>query len=172
MKLIHKPESCPPSYQRYLDLVPDDQQLIAHLQDILHETEELVSSLSEEQLLYRYSEGKWTIKDILLHLVDCERVISYRAMRVARADKTNLPVFDVNSFVEHADATSRSAESILNEMKAMRAASLALIDSFSDEALDRVGSASNLPVSARLLANHICGHHIHHLNVIKEHYLK
>jgi hypothetical protein len=95
MKLIAKPTGGYAAfYQPYLDFVPNDGRLITHLKDIITETDQLIAGLSENQLLYRYSEGKWSIKDILLHLADCERVIIYRAMRIARTDKTNLPGFD------------------------------------------------------------------------------
>ncbi len=92
MKLIHKPaDGYPAFYQPYMDCVPNDGRLVQHLKDIIIETGTLVSPLSAEQLSYRYSEGKWTIKDILLHLSDCERIIIYRTTRIARADKTDLP---------------------------------------------------------------------------------
>ena len=173
MQIIHKPKDGSASfYQPYLDCVPNDGNLLQHLKDIITETEILVSTLSEEQLLYRYSEGKWTIKDILLHLSDCERVIIYRATRIARADTTMLPGFDENLFVENAHANSRDTESILEELKAFRAASIIFIDSLDDEALNRSGTANNFPLSARLLVNHLYGHHRHHLNIIKERYLQ
>ena len=108
MKIINKPaDNIPSFYKPYLDCVPDDGQLLQHLKNIMDETEELVSSLSDEQLLYRYSEGKWTIKDIILHIADCERIIIYRATRIARGDETNLPGFDENMFVENANANQR-----------------------------------------------------------------
>ena len=92
MKLIQKPtDNFPSFYQQYMDLVPNDGQLLQHLKEIVAETETLLSALPEERLLYRYSEGKWTIKDIILHLADCERIIIYRATRIARGDETNLP---------------------------------------------------------------------------------
>ncbi|HRI22351.1 MAG TPA: DinB family protein, partial [Panacibacter sp.] len=97
MQLIQKPTSGYASfYQPYLDCVPDDENLLQHLKDIITETEVLIAPLSEEQLLHRYSAGKWTIKDIVLHLADCERIIIYRATRIARADATVLPGFDEN----------------------------------------------------------------------------
>lgn len=172
MQLIQKPAAGYASfYQPYLDCVPNDEKLLQHLKDIITETEILVSSLSEEQLLYRYSEGKWTIKDIILHLADCERIIIYRATRIARGDTTMLPGFDENLFVGIANANSRAIENILAELKACRTASLLFIDSLDDEALNRCGTANNFPLSARLLVNHLYGHHRHHLNIIKERYL-
>ena len=103
MKKIAKPSTAnvPPFYQPYMHCVPGDENLIRNLVDILSETEQLVLSLPEEKLLYRYSEGKWNIKDIINHLSDCERIITYRALRIARADKTDLPGF--NKCIERCD---------------------------------------------------------------------
>ena len=172
MKLIQKPQAGFPSfYQPYLDCVPEDGKLLSHLKEIITETETLLTSLTEEQLLYRYSEGKWTIKDIILHLADCERVIIYRAMRFARADKTNLPGFDEDAFVAHANANSRSIDDIMRELTAYRNASILFIESLDELALERSGTANNYPLTARLLVNHLYGHHRHHLNIIKERYL-
>ncbi len=172
MYRIDKPSAnYPDFYQPYMDCVPDDGELIRHLTAIIPETEVLLSSLSEEQLLYRYAEGKWTIKDIILHLADCERVIIYRAMRIARADKTNLPGFDEDLFVANANANKRDIQNILAELKAYRTASIAFIESLDDEALNRSGTANNFPLTTRLLVNHLYGHHRHHLNILNERYL-
>lgn len=172
MHKIDKPANdFPAFYQPYMDCVPGDGALISHLASIITETENLLSALSEEQLLYRYSEGKWSIKDIILHLADCERVIIYRAMRIARGDKTNLPGFDENLFVENAGADKRAIENILAELKAYRTASISFINSLNEEVLDRTGTANNFELSTRLLVNHLYGHHRHHLNILQERYL-
>ena len=173
MKSIQKPIPPYPSfYQGYLDKVPDDGKLLQHLEDIIIETETLVKNLSQEQLLYRYEPGKWTIKDILLHLSDCERVIIYRAMRIARGEKTNLPAFDENLFVLNAMADNRSIESLLSELQTFRNASIHFIHTLTDESLDKSGTANNYPLTARLLVNHLYGHHKHHLLIMKERYLR
>ncbi len=172
MHLIKKPSSgFPDFYQPYLNCVPDDERLIQHLWDIINETEKLVASLSAAQLSYRYAAGKWTIRDILLHLADCERVIIYRAMRISRADITNLPGFDENHFVAMAGANNRDTADLLTELRLYRSASIYFIQTLSDEALDCSGTANNYSISARLLVNHLYGHHRHHLNIIKERYL-
>jgi uncharacterized damage-inducible protein DinB len=171
MQLISKPTTLPSFYQQYLDCVPEDGKLIQHLQEIIPETETLMASLSEDQLLYRYSEGKWSVKDIILHLADCERVIIYRAMRFARADMAALPGFDENIFAATANADQRTIGSLLSELKTLRAASIAFIESLEDEALNRTGTANGYELSARLLVNHVYGHHRHHLNIIQERYL-
>ena len=172
MRAIRKPATGIPSfYEPYLSKVPDDGQLLKHLNDILTETVQLARSLSEEKLHYRYAVGKWTIKDILVHLSDCERVIMYRAMRMGRGDTTNLPGFDENLFVENAHASERTLETILSELSTARAASIAFIQSLSEEALNSEGTANGYPLSCRLLVNHLYGHHRHHLTIIKEKYL-
>jgi uncharacterized damage-inducible protein DinB len=172
MKIIYKPSTGYASfYQPYLDNVPDDGFLIQHLMDIMIETETLISKLSEEQLLYRYSDDKWTIKDILVHLSDCERIFVYRATRIARYDQTDLPGFDEKLFALHANANIRRADDILRELKSFRSASLIFIETLDEGALDRTGKANGYPMSARLLVNHIYGHHKHHLNLIYTKYL-
>ena len=107
----------------------------------------------------------------MLHLADCERVIIYRAMRIARGDKTNLPGFDEAAFVTAANASSRPINDIMEEQKAYRAASILFIKSLSEEELNNTGTANGYPLSARLLVNHLYGHHKHHLDIIKERYL-
>lgn len=172
MDKIYKPTNDVPSfYQPYMDRVPNDGNLLQHLKDILAETEELISSLSEEKLLYSYSKDKWTIKDIMVHLSDCERVIIYRAMRIGRGDKTNLPGFDENLLASNANANTRKVDGILKELSILRAATIVFIETLDEESLDRTGTANGYPLSARLLVNHIYGHHRHHLNIIREKYL-
>lgn len=172
MIIISKPSSGYPAYfQRYIDNVPDDGNLLEHLRDIHIETVQLVLDLTGEQLLHRYAEGKWTIKDILVHLADCERVFMYRAMRIARGDKTDLPGFDEDLLAANANANNRAVDDILKELETLRASSLVFIATLNDEELDRIGTANNHPSSARLYANLIYGHQRHHLNIIRERYL-
>jgi uncharacterized damage-inducible protein DinB len=172
MKKIYKPTDNYPSFYRpYMDCVPDDGKLIQHLKDIQIETEKLVGSLSDEKLAYRYDKDKWTIKDILVHLADCERVFIYRAMRIARGDKTDLPGFDEKLFSLNSNASTRQIIGIIKELKFFRSASLVFIEMLTDEELERTGTANGYQMSTRLLVNHIYGHHQHHLNIIKERYL-
>jgi uncharacterized damage-inducible protein DinB len=173
MKRIAKPtDDIPSFYQHYMDHVPDDGNLISHLEEILIETKELVKTLSEDTLLYRYAKDKWTIKDVLVHLSDCERIIVYRAARIARGDKTNLPAFDENLFAANAHANDRNVDDIMKELSAFRGASIAFIETLDEESLDRTGTANGYPLSTRLLVNHLYGHHKHHLTIIREKYLK
>lgn len=172
MKKILKPaDNIPSFYQHYMDYVPDDGNLVLHLKDILTETENMIKNLSEEKLLYRYAKDKWTIKDTLVHLSDCERVIVYRAARIARGDKTDLPGFDENLFALNAHANDRNPDDILKELSVFRRATLAFIETLDEESLDRTGTANGYPLSARLLVNHIYGHHRHHLTILREKYI-
>lgn len=173
MKKIYKPtETVPPFYQRYINLVPDDGNLLIHLEDIFSETEELISPLSEEAMNYRYEPGKWTIKDMLVHMADSERIFIYRALRFSRGDETPLVGFEESLYAEHACANDREKEDILREFSLVREASIAFVESLSDEALNRKGTANGYPLSVRVLVNLLYGHHKHHLNILRERYLK
>jgi uncharacterized damage-inducible protein DinB len=172
LKKIYKPtETVAPFYQRYINNVPDDGNLLIHLEDIFSETEELINPLSEENMNYRYAPDKWTIKDMLVHMSDCERIYVYRALRFSRGDETPLPGFEESSYAKYAGANEREKEDILREYSLVRESSIAFIESLSDEALNRKGTANGYPVSVRLLVNLIYGHHKHHLNILLERYL-
>ena len=120
---------------------------------------------------FAYKEGKWTVKEVLLHITDTERIFAYRALRIARKDKTPLPGFDQDVFVAQSNATSRPITSILEEYKAVRTATVTMFESFSDEVLKRKGCASESEVSVRALGFMIVGHEKHHQQIIKERYL-
>ncbi|MFI5124097.1 MAG: DinB family protein [Chitinophagales bacterium] len=170
---IYKPKGfCPPFYKGYLDLVPDDGNLLMHLQDIFADTEELVNELPPEKLTYAYAEGKWTIKDILVHLCDAERVFIYRALCFSRGDETPLPGFDEQVFAKYARANERETEDILREFSRVRESSISFMESMNQEALERKGIASDNPLTVALLLNVVYGHHKHHINIIHERYMK
>ena len=173
MAKINKPAigDYAPYFQNYMNQVPDDGDLLKHLKDIQKETEQLILSLPEEKLTYRYAEGKWTIKDILVHLMDAERIFAYRALRFSRADETPLSGFDENVYVPVANANARKIKDILKEGAALRAANIAFIKTLDRKALKRKGLASNKDTSVRALVNLIYGHQRHHLNMIRERYL-
>lgn len=155
----------------YIDKVPGDGQVLSHLQTALDDLVQTMESLSEEKLLYRYEADKWTIKEMLVHIMDAERVFSYRGMGCARKDKTSFPSFDHNAYVPVSDANERDIASILAEYKALRAATIAFFSNLTEEALDEVGEASGLPCSAKAMVYMIAGHEQHHLGIIRERYL-
>lgn len=160
-----------PFYARYINLVPDDGNLSQHLAAILIETEAMVANLPPDKLTYRYAEGKWTMNDILVHLMDAERVFVYRAMRFARTDATNLPGFDENLFVENAGANAREVMNILAEFAAQRAATIAFLNNLDAEAWRQSGTANGAINSVSGFMCMVYGHHRHHLTVFRERYL-
>jgi uncharacterized damage-inducible protein DinB len=157
--------------ERYIQLVPDDGNLLIHLEDIFSETEEIIHPLSEEKMNYRYAPGKWTMKDMMLHLCDTERIFIYRALRFSRGDETPLPGFEESLFAQHAGANERDKEDIMREYSLVRESSIAFVESLTDEALNRKGFANNIPLTVRYIVNLIYGHHKHHLNILRERYL-
>lgn len=170
---LYKPKgSCPPFFQGYLSQVPDDGNLLIHLEDIMADSIELMNEIPPEKLNYAYEKGKWTIKDILVHIADTERVFIYRALRFSRGDETELPGFEEKTFADHAGAGKREISDIIRELSLVRESSIAFIESLTDEALERKGVAGGNPVSVLLLLNLVYGHHKHHLNIIHERYLK
>jgi uncharacterized damage-inducible protein DinB len=173
MRFIAKPT--PSEYAPYtiiyIGLLPDDGRVLWHLKNNLAATTEFLRGLSEEQLLHRYAEGKWTIKEILAHIIDDERIFSYRALRFARNDRTELPGFEQDDFALNSGANERDINDLLKEFGAVRESMIALFDSFNDEALLRSGVASGNVLSVRAAAYHIAGHEMRHVNIIKERYL-
>lgn len=158
-------------YANYLAQVSDEYNLVEELEISVHRLVKFVREIPMDKFDYRYAEGKWTIKDILLHLIDAERIFAYRALRFARNDKTELPGFEENSYVDEADANKRSIQDLLTELLVVRQASLSLFKSFSEEQLLRNGIASNNPMSVRALGFIIIGHQNHHQKVFEERYL-
>ncbi len=128
-------------------------------------------SLPKEKWNYRYAEDKWTLKEMLVHMIDAERIFGYRALRIARNDATPLAGFEQNDYVPFSNAEGRNMEDILNEFEAVRMSSYFLFNSFGDAAWDRTTLVDNHPVSARAELFLIIGHARHHLKVIKEKYL-
>ncbi|NET30924.1 MAG: DinB family protein [Cyanothece sp. SIO1E1] len=175
MRSIPKPttEEYPPYSHIYMDLMADDGRVLEHLWNNFLTIKALVSELTDEQLLYRYAEGKWTIKEILVHLIDDERIYTYRALRFARHDQTDLPGFDQDQYTAYSFANERSLESILDEYEAVRKATLLLYEYLPEEALTRGGTADGVENyrTVRALIYHLAGHERRHLNIIKEKYL-
>lgn len=130
-----------------------------------------LESIPLEKLEYRYQEGKWTIKEIIQHLIDTERIFTYRALRIARKDKTKLPGFDQDDFASVSHANERSIDDLMNDYKAVRLSTLILFDSFTEEMLQNIGTASDSPLSVRAVSFITIGHEIHHCQIIQERYL-
>lgn len=131
----------------------------------------MIQGLTEEQLLHRYEPGKWSIKEVMVHMMDAERIFSYRALRFARQDKTVLPGFDEKQYTISAKADSRNINSIIAEYTSLRTATIDLFKTFDEEALQQRGIASGQEVSVRALGYVILGHEVHHQKIIRERYL-
>ena len=155
----------------YINQVSNEYPLLEELEISIHRLIKFVQNIPLDKFDYRYAEGKWTIKEILQHLIDAERIFAYRALRFARNDKTPLPGFDENDYAAEAHADKRSIQELLTELAVVRQATQSLFKSFSQEELLRKGSASNNPVSVRALGFVIIGHQNHHERIFQERYL-
>lgn len=173
MRRIEKPtrHEHVPYVLQYIDLLPDDGRILEHLRDNLKATVTLLGSLPESTLLYRYADGKWTIKEIVQHIADDERIYAYRALRFARNDATELPGFDQDEYTRYADANRRPLADLLDELARVRAATISLYEGLADDTLTRSGIASGNLMSVRAIAYHIAGHELRHTNIIRERYL-
>ncbi|WP_298896201.1 DinB family protein [uncultured Psychroserpens sp.] len=159
-----------PYYQTYIEKA-GSSHLNEGLKDNGNATIAFLESIPEDKLEYRYAEGKWTVKEIIQHLIDTERVFTYRALGIARGDKTLFPGFDQDEYAASCNANNRSIYSLMNEYKAVRLATINLFDGFTDEMLTKIGTASNSNLSPRAVAFIVTGHENHHCDVIKERYL-
>jgi uncharacterized damage-inducible protein DinB len=172
MQLFPKPaaDEYPPYAQAYISRTPAEGVTPQQLRDNLRTLLDLVEPLTDEQLLLRYAPDKWTLKEILLHLADSERVMAYRLLRIARNDTTPLPGFDQDQFNRYARANQRSKASLLREYVTVREASISLIESLDPNTYQLSGQASGHPVSVRGLVHFIAGHELHHLAIMRERY--
>jgi uncharacterized damage-inducible protein DinB len=157
-------------YVRYIALVPPGD-VIALLSVQLDDTIALLRDLSEEQALYAYAEGKWTIKEVVGHVMDAERVFMQRALRFARGDATPLPSFDENLYVPAGAFRDRALASLVSEFTAVRRATVAFLAGLPAAAWERKGIASNSAVTVRALAWIAAGHELHHRNILVQRYL-
>jgi hypothetical protein len=164
------PNEFAPYYVDYIKLVPE-QDIVKGLTNQNEELIHFFTSIPVFKHEYLYEKGKWTVKDIILHLIDAERILSYRALRIARNDKTALPGFEENDYVVSARANERDFDSLLTEYKTVRQSTISLFESFSKEDLQQLGLASNYSVSVRGIGYIILGHELHHKQIILERYL-
>lgn len=160
----------PPYFEKYISLV-EAEELLTAVKKYTEPLNAFYINLPEDKADYRYAPGKWTLKELLLHVVDTERIMSYRLLRIARKDKTPLASFDENSFAEHSLAGNRSFVSIKEEFAAVRNATNLLIQSLNETQLSEQGIASNNPVTANAVGYIIFGHMLHHKKVVEEKYL-
>jgi hypothetical protein len=157
-------------YQRYVERVPPgDIRLILRVQ--LSDTIALLRPLSEQQAGSRYAAGKWSIREVIGHVIDAERIMTYRALRIARGDTTPLAGFDENAFVESSGAHGRTLPGLIGELEAVRHATAAFFQHLPDDVWTRRGVANNHGVSVRALAFIVAGHELHHREILQTRYL-
>ena len=164
-------ESVPPYYRGYVNQVRNLDLFDAFRQSAALSID-LVSSIPEEIGEYRYEPEKWSIKELLCHVMDAERIFAYRALRFARNDKTPLSAFEENEYVPEANAHARTLQQLANEIGRLRETTIDLYKSFTPAMLLRKGSANNTEVSVLNLGFIISGHEAHHRNILVDRYLK
>ncbi len=164
-------QNVPPFYMGYVKLVKDTDVFQA-MNDSGKLTLQLVRSITESKGDFRYEPEKWSIKELLCHMIDTERILAYRALRFSRNDKTPLAGFEEKEYAPEANAQNRSIESIAYEMERLRTTSIDLYTSFSNEMLSRTGTANNAEMSVLTLGYIIAGHETHHRNILQDRYLK
>lgn len=166
-----KPGEYAPYAILYIDLLPDETPILEQLRQNLQTAIELVRSIPDNKLAIPFAPNEWTVKEILIHLMDTERAFSYRAMRFARNDPTELFPLDQDLYVKNSGVNLRSIENIMEEYASIRQATLTLFNSFDEQVITRSGLVKGNNVSVRALAWLTAGHELHHLNSIKQNYL-
>lgn len=156
-------------YQRYISLVPEQDVLIA-LDQQLADTMILLRSLSEQHGVFRYEPGKWSVKEVFGHTIDTERIMSYRALRIARNDRTPIEGFEQDDYVKYGAFDSRTVSNLGREFEQVRRATISLFRNLEPEAWLRRGIANKVEISVRALAYIIAGHELHHRALLKEKY--
>jgi len=157
-------------YQGYADLATGESVaalLATHPTSIAA----YISAIPEDKANYAYAPGKWTIKELVQHLIDTERIFAYRALRISRKDTTPLPGFDENLYAKNAPVTNRSLADLKEEYLLVRKTTDILLASFQEDQLNFIGNASGHPCTLNALCFIIYGHHLHHINILKERYL-
>jgi uncharacterized damage-inducible protein DinB len=164
-------ETLPSFYTRYVENVKELDMLDA-LSSASAKVLKIVRAIPESKGQFRYEQGKWSIKEVLNHMMDVERIMAYRALRFARNDKTDLPGFEENDYAPEANAHSRTVAQLADQMARLRTTTIDLFASFSDKMLKREGTANKNKLSVINLGYIIPGHELHHLRVLEERYLK
>jgi hypothetical protein len=165
-----QPDEHAPYYSRYIDRVPDGD-LLTLLTTQVSDTASMLASVTGDRENFAYGPGKWSIKEVVGHLADTERVFAYRALRVARNDKIDLPGFDENAWVPNGGFANRTLTDLIEEYRDVRKSTLHLARHLGPEALERRGSANGQPISVRALLYIIAGHERHHADLLRERYL-
>ncbi|APQ18881.1 DinB family protein [Maribacter hydrothermalis] len=158
-------------YATYLRKLNNDEDLISALVDGKEWFQTFIGELKDHQLLFRYGDGKWTIAEVLVHLIDTERIFQYRAFRISRNDKTPMPGFEQDDYILESKSNDRSKAAILEEYLSVRNATISLFKNISNDIMTRRGTASGMSWSVAALGLAISGHQRHHEHILKERYL-
>lgn len=161
----------PPYFTSYIDLVKDQEHLLKLLENCQQRTSDLIDLTTEEVGGYAYAEGKWTVKELLVHIIDTERVFCYRAMRFARKDSIDLQGFEQDLYVSNSNANARSLCDIFKEYELVRKGTIAIYKSFAEEALKHEGTVNGNKFNVLAIGYIIAGHETHHINVLENKYL-
>ena len=159
-----------PFYQTYV-MALGNVDLLEELKTGKSNFLSLFEKISEEKLDFAYEEGKWTLAEAIVHTIDTERIFQYRALCIARNDKTPFPGFDQDAYVPYSNASNRTKKDLIEEYKAVRDSTISLFNSFDEESIKRIGTASGSKMSVRALGFIISGHQAHHIRIIEERYL-
>jgi uncharacterized damage-inducible protein DinB len=160
-----------PYYSSYIDFY-EDENILQVLEDQVKSSEIFFKNVTEEQENYSYAEGKWTVKEVLGHMIDVERIMAFRALSFARGEKQSLPGFEQDDYVAEADFSNRTLSDLFDELKAVRKSNIILFKSFDEKVLNRRGKANGVDVTVLALIYIIAGHEKHHIQILKERYIR
>jgi DinB superfamily len=169
---IAKPDASEyaPYFAKYIDRI-EGADIIDALRRQIAATLATLRGVSEADSLERYAEGKWSLREVAGHIIDTERIMAYRALRIARADQTPLPGFDQDPYIQAASVDERAWPHLLEELEAVRRANVLMFEGFPEAAWTRQGTASGKEITVRALAYLIAGHELHHMQIVRERYL-
>ncbi|GGG11692.1 DNA damage-inducible protein DinB [Dokdonia pacifica] len=165
------PSEYNPYYEPFIKIISTEVSLVEILKKSKDEVIAFFKEIPTEKLSYRYDIDKWTPREVLMHIIDTERIFAYRALRFARKDKLDLLGFDQNDFIPPSNADTRSIVSLIEEYEAVRNATVVLFKNFDETMLKEIGMGSGSPMSVRALGFITVGHEKHHVSLIKERYL-
>lgn len=160
-----------PGYYEPFIRLTKTKDIVAELETEGLSIYQFINEIPETKGNFAYDAEKWSVKEVLIHLIDTERIFNYRALCFSRNEKTSLPGFDENEFVDNSNAPERTLSSLAKEFQAVRQSTIQLYANFSDEMMSRTGIANENLLSVRAIAHITCGHALHHINIIKERYL-
>ncbi|MBD0377807.1 MAG: DinB family protein [Flavisolibacter sp.] len=163
-------QQVPPFYHNYINLVKSDSLREAFKTHLLSLTS-LLNNIPEERWGYRYAADKWSIKEVVQHIIDAERIFNYRALCIARKESASLPGFDENNYAAASQADARSKSDLVEELEAVQKSSLLLFKSFDEDQLNRTGTANNKQISVKAIGFITVGHALHHRNILEERYV-